>query len=96
MTDAITADSDPGNNESAIAHPPTGALEHVDPTTLVLEDNVRDVGEAALARSPYSVAGFSVVMADGRRMRHNYELRLGADQLAAPAPVIEFGSFDAG
>jgi LysR family transcriptional regulator (chromosome initiation inhibitor) len=27
-------------------------------------------------------------------MRHEYENRLGADQLAALAAVIEFGSFD--
>src|ERR1700704_6952621 len=29
------------------------------------------------------------------RMRHAYENRLGSDQLAALAAVIEFGSFDA-
>jgi LysR family transcriptional regulator (chromosome initiation inhibitor) len=34
-------------------------------------------------------------MADGWRMRHEFENRLGADQLAALAAVIEFGSFDA-
>jgi len=33
-------------------------------------------------------------MADGWRIRHMYETRLGADQLAALAAVIEFGSFD--
>jgi hypothetical protein len=31
-------------------------------------------------------------MADGWRMRHEFENRLGADQLAALAAVIEFGS----
>src|ERR1700757_5111053 len=31
----------------------------------------------------------------GSRIRHMYETRLGADQLAALAAVIEFGSFDA-
>src|SRR6201993_4152424 len=31
----------------------------------------------------------------GSRIRHMYESRLGADQLAALAAVIEFGSFDA-
>ena len=34
-------------------------------------------------------------MAGRWRMRHEYENRLGADQLAALAAVIEFGSFDA-
>src|SRR5712672_4376096 len=34
-------------------------------------------------------------MADGWRMRHQCETRLGADQLSALAAVIEFGSFDA-
>jgi LysR family transcriptional regulator, chromosome initiation inhibitor len=31
----------------------------------------------------------------GSRIRHEFENRLGADQLAALAAVIEFGSFDA-
>src|SRR4051795_12491178 len=34
-------------------------------------------------------------MARRWRMRHGYENRLGADQLAALAAVVEFGSFDA-
>jgi LysR family transcriptional regulator (chromosome initiation inhibitor) len=34
-------------------------------------------------------------MAEGWRVRHEYETRLGADQLAALAAVVEFGSFDA-
>ena len=34
-------------------------------------------------------------MADSRRIRHQFENRLGADQLAALAAVIEYGSFDA-
>jgi LysR family transcriptional regulator (chromosome initiation inhibitor) len=34
-------------------------------------------------------------MADSWRIRHGYENRLGADQLAALAAVVEFGSFDA-
>ena len=35
------------------------------------------------------------MMAGRWRMRHAYENRLGTDQLAALAAVIEFGSFDA-
>src|SRR5258707_1897381 len=34
-------------------------------------------------------------MADSWRIRHESENRLGADQLAALAAVVEFGSFDA-
>jgi LysR family transcriptional regulator (chromosome initiation inhibitor) len=50
-------------------------------------------------RSPLQVlrqgGGFLFVMAEWWRMRHQYENRLGADQLAALAAVIEFGSFEA-
>src|SRR5690242_21807391 len=34
-------------------------------------------------------------MADSWRMRHEFETRLGGDQLAALAAVVEFGSLDA-
>ena len=41
------------------------------------------------------VCGCSGQMADSWRMRHEFETRLGGDQLAALAAVVEFGSFDA-